>query len=70
MADDIFRSLSTTLDGNRFMFNDKPSSADAVNFVYRAQFILFEIKNPFSEKAEAYQNLVDYCHHIQQQFFT
>ncbi len=70
IADDIFRSLSTTLGGDHYMYNNQVSTADALCFAYLAQFILCDIKSPFSEKAEYYENLVAYCHHIQNQFFT
>lgn len=70
IAGNIFQSLSVSLGGNIYMFNNQVSSADAVCFAHLAQFILFEIKNPFSEKAENYQDLVDYCYNIQKQFFA
>lgn len=70
LADDLFYSLSLGLGNDQYMFNNQPSSADAICYAYLAQFILFEIKSPLSERAEAYQNLVDYCHNINQQFFA
>ncbi len=70
LVDNLFASLSTLLGENNYLFNNKPSSLDAVCFAYLAQFILFEIKNPLSEKAESYPNLVAYCHHMEKEFFT
>ncbi len=70
IVDGVFRSLSVSLGGNIYMFNNQVSSVDAACYGYLAQFIMFEIKNPFSEKAQNYQNLVDYCHNIEQQFFV
>ncbi len=69
LANNIFASLSYTLGDNKYMFNNQPSSIDAVCYAYLGQFILFEVKNPLSKQAESYENLVSYCHNIRKEFF-
>ncbi|MFV0321291.1 MAG: glutathione S-transferase family protein [Alphaproteobacteria bacterium] len=69
LADEAFKSLSVMLGDNDYMFNNQPSSFDATCFGMLAQFILFELKSLYSKKAENYDNLVQYCHRINKQFF-
>ncbi len=68
LANQSFSSLSTLLGDNEYMFNNQPSSFDATCFGHLAQFILFEIKCDFSQKAESYGNLVDYCKRMEKLF--
>lgn len=69
LSNNIFASLSITLGDKPYMFNNRPSSIDAVCYAYLAQWTLFEIKDPLSKQLEHYQNLVNYCHRINEEFF-
>lgn len=67
---DALENLSIWLGDKPYFINDKPCSIDAIAYANLAQFILADFNNPFNAKAKEYQNLVDFCHKIHQEFYT
>lgn len=64
------QSLSDLLGSKKYFFGDNPSSLDATAYGFLAEFILTDIDNPFNDIAQGYPVLVDYCKHIEKEYYS
>ena len=62
-------SLSTYLGEKPYFFGEKQSSLDAVAYAFLSQFILASLETPMSRLAKKYDNLVEFCQRIQNQYY-
>ncbi len=62
-------ALSTLLGDKPYFFGDKISSFDATAYGFLSEFILVNYDNDFNLCARSFDNLVSYCHRIQQAYY-
>ncbi|WP_111979014.1 glutathione S-transferase C-terminal domain-containing protein [Algibacillus agarilyticus] len=69
IAQETIESLAHLLGSQSYIFGDKPSSLDASVFAFLAELILVDLTNPMCELARSYDNLVAYCHRINELYY-
>lgn len=70
IANRTLKSVSVLLADKPYIMGDKACSLDASVFAFLASVILVDINDPLTQSARKYQNLVDYCQRIQQQYYA
>ena len=63
------QSLSDLLGDKNYFLSNKATTIDACCYAFLAQFISVDINNPTNQLAKEFNNLVDYCHRINEQFY-
>lgn len=73
ITDKSLQSLSTLLAEKDFFFGEQHTSFDAVVYSHLCEFISVRFdngfENVFTKKAKSYQNLVQFCQRIEDQFY-
>jgi glutathione S-transferase len=73
MADKSLQSLSTLLADKDFFFGEQHTSFDAAVYSHLCEFISVRFdcgfENVFTKQAKTYQNLVQFCQRIEDQFY-
>jgi glutathione S-transferase len=69
IADRTFQSLSDILGEKTYFFGDSPCTFDATAFGFLAQFISVSLNNEMNDLARNYSNLVDYCNHMNAEYY-
>lgn len=62
-------SLSTLLGNKSYFFGNKVSSFDATAYAFLASVISTTLENNFNSIAKGYDNLVEYCQRIEEQYY-
>jgi len=70
IADKSFKALADILAEQKYFFGDSPCSFDATAYAFLCQFITGQCPNKLNDKAQSYDNLVQFCHRIQQQYYA
>ncbi len=70
MATEMFQALSDLLDDRVYLLGEQPSTLDATAFAFLCEFMLSDIRNPFSERARSFENLVRYCERIKDEYYA
>ncbi len=73
MADKTFEALSVMLADKDYFYGEKYTSLDATVYAHLCEFISVHyengIDNEFTKAAKKYQNLVQFCLRIEEQFY-
>lgn len=64
------QSLSRLLGDKTYFFGPQKCSFDATAYGHLAQLILADFSHPINERARQFENLVDYCQRIQQEYYA
>jgi glutathione S-transferase len=70
IAERTLESVSVLLADKPYIMGDTVCSLDATVYAFLASLILVDLDDPFTQNARKYQNLVDYCQRIQQQYYS
>jgi len=69
MSSAMLQALSDLLGEKTFMIGNRPCSLDATAFAFLAEFILSGVNNSISAHARSFENLVQYCGRIRDQYY-
>ena len=69
IAKDTLESLSVLLSDKECFFGAQPTTLDVTAYAFLAEFILSDFKNPLTELAKSYDNLVAYCERINAKYY-
>jgi glutathione S-transferase len=70
IAKHTLQSLSVLLADKAYFWGDKPSSLDATVYAFLANVILVDFDNPLNVLARSFNNLLDYCQRIRQEYYA
>ncbi len=70
ISERTLKYLAVFLADKSYMLGDKPCSLDATGYGFLAQLILTEFNSEVCDMARQHDNLVAYCHRMQNEFFT
>ena len=69
MTTEMLQALSDLLGEKRYMFGEQPSTLDSTAYGFLCEFILSDIDNAFSQHARKFNNLLQYCERIRDEYY-
>lgn len=70
IANRTLTDLSVLLSDKKYFFGDSPSTFDAVAYAFLAQVTLSTLDNPLNQLARNFDNLVQFCKHINLKYYA
>jgi glutathione S-transferase len=70
IAEEHFEALSLQLGDNDYLLGEQPHCLDASAWAMLAHVALVPFSSPLKERLKVHSNLIRYCEHIQERFFS
>lgn len=64
------KDITIFMGGNKFIFEDQPTSLDATAYAFLANIIEAPLEIPLKKHALEMKNLVEYCRRMKQQYYS